>query len=505
MPSLKLIKNNDRIKRKCMSLFCGCLFVVLLGAFVPVASAAGTPSLAWTEATAHTPFSARIAQSAVTFNNALWVMGGENPDSTVYYSDVWSSPDGTTWKQVTADAQFGKRYGQGSVVFDNKIWVIGGRDAKTRNPLNDVWYSSDGITWTEATANAPFAGRWDFGIAVYNGNIWVVGGTQDGITHNDVWYSPDGVTWTEATAAAAFSPRMNPETVAFNNTLWLTGGFDWRNDFNDVWETTDGVTWTPATPAAAFPERRYFGLVTAGNGMWLIGGLKDYMNSGDPYYDDVWYSPDGVTWTKVTDNATFAEANGYSTVFFDNRLWVIDGDQGNSVWYSKDLGTVSPGTGTTLSVVTNPAGSQVLVNKSVSPWSIKQGMDSNVTITLFNAGPEPVSDIEIADGTLPILPVVGGMTEGTIPGLLPHETYSLSYTLHASAPGMYALNETTVMYADAQGNYHVTVSNAPELIVLSPLIAPTPAEAPGEPVVTAGAIAVIVILAALYLIMEKKP
>lgn len=61
------------------------------------------------------------------------------------------------------------------------------------------------------------------------------------------------------------------------------------------------------------------------------------------------------------------------------------------------------------------------------------------------------------------------------------------------------------MYADAQGNYHVTVSNAPELIVLSPLIAPTPAEAPGEPVVTAGAIAVIVILAALYLIMEKKP
>jgi hypothetical protein len=342
MPSLRLIKNNDRIKRKCMSLFCGCLFVLLLSALVPVVSATGASSLTWTETTAHTPFSVRIEQSSVVFNNTLWVIGGENPDSTVYYSDVWSSPDGINWNQVTADAQFGKRYGQGSVVFDNKIWVIAGRGYQNRNALNDVWYSSDGITWTEATANAPFVGRWDFGSAVYDNKIWVVGGTKDGVTLNDVWYSSDGVTWTQATPAAAFSPRMNPETVAFNNSLWLTGGFDWQKDYSDVWNTADGVTWTEATASAAFSPRRYFGLVAAGNGMWLIGGLRDYVNSGGPYYDDVWYSSDGVTWTQVTSNATFLEANGYSTVFFDNRLWVIDADQGNSVWYSQDIGSNEP-------------------------------------------------------------------------------------------------------------------------------------------------------------------
>ena len=458
------------------------------------------PVLGWTEATAHTPFSPRTEQSAVVFNNAIWAIGGADPDSQ-FYNDVWYSSDGSTWTEATANAAFGPRAGQRSVVFDNKIWVIGGRDGNTMKPLNDVWYSSDGVTWTEATANAPFAPRWDFGIAVYNGSIWVIGGTEDGIVHNDVWYSSDGVTWTEATAQAAFSPRMNLDAVEFNNTLWVTGGFDWTRDYSDIWTSQDGSSWQEVVMDAPFQDRRYHGFESGSEGLFVIGGLRDYVNS--PYYDDTWYSSDGKSWTRVTDNATFLADQGITTALFNDRLYIIGGDSGNSVWYSQELGALFPAGISTLGLpgTSSANGSQMNVTKSVSPWSLKQGSNANVTIILANTGLQPVTDVEILDGTPAGLPVVGGQTQANVQNLGPNETYSLTYTIQASEPGTYLLNATTVMYADATGNYHVISSNTPGIVVLAPLIPPSPNGVSGDTARYAvfGGVIILIIVAAFLM------
>ncbi len=118
----------------------------------------------------------------------------------------------------------------------------------------------------------------------------------------------------------------------------------------------------------------------------------------------------------------------------------------------------------------------ILVTKTISPISIKQGTDAKVTIILTNTGTAPVHDIEILDTTLSEFPVVTGVTKYVIPQQLePNETRTLVYTVHATKPGTYVLNKTLVMYAGEDGNYHMSASNAPVIVVLEPLISPEPA------------------------------
>jgi len=222
-----------------------------------------------------------------------------------------------------------------SVVFDNKMWVIGGAAGAVKN---DVWYSSNGVTWTQATGAAAFSARHSHTSVVFDNKMWVIGGYYTGsVRLNDVWYSSNGVTWTQATGAAAFSPRYGHTSVVFDNKMWVIGGggapgvnTDYRND---VWYSSDGVMWTQATGAAAFSARIYHTSVVFDNKMWVIGGNDDARKN------DVWYSSNGVTWTQATGAAAFSARIYHTSVVFDNKIWVIGGYDGagkNDVWYSSD-------------------------------------------------------------------------------------------------------------------------------------------------------------------------
>jgi Translocon-associated protein beta (TRAPB) len=138
--------------------------------------------------------------------------------------------------------------------------------------------------------------------------------------------------------------------------------------------------------------------------------------------------------------------------------------------YDKDLSPGQPGSTGSVPGIQDPA-AVIDVNKTISPVSIKQETDAQVTIILTNSGTAPVHDIEILDTTLPEFPVVTGKTQYVIPlQIEPNETRMLSYTVHATEPGSFVLNKTLVMYAGADGNYHMTSSNAPEVNVIEPLI-----------------------------------
>jgi len=416
-------------------------------------------------------FPDRLIHSTVIFDERLWVIGGEN--STRYFSDVWYSDDGITWTQATANAAFGRRCGHKSVVFDDRMWVIGGRDDATRKPLSDVWYSSDGVTWTRATEDATFAPRWDFGIVVFDEKMWVLGGTQDGILHNDVWYSSDGVTWKRAVTHAGFTPRMEPSAAVFDNRIWVTGGFDWRTHFNDIWMSPDGKQWTQVSSPASFPPRRYQSMETADGKLWVIGGYD-----GKNALNDLWYTTDGVTWQPAKTEKPFPARWGFTTAVFRNKIWIIAGTSGNDVWYAdlyENAGSAKPATGIPASE--NDA---VVVNKTISPSSIKQGMDAKVTITVLNKGTMPVHDVEIVDATSKDFPVADGVTRFSFTTLDPHDTRILTYTVHAASAGSFRLNRTTVMYADHEGNYHIVQSNSPGVNVLAPLFSPTPQEESGS-------------------------
>jgi hypothetical protein len=263
------------------------------------------------------PWHARTWNRTLEYQGKMWVMGGHGND---LLNDVWSSVDGLDWQEVTENAGWSPRAEFGAVVFDNKMWVMGGIESDTTpgtyKMANDVWSSTDGVNWTRTTASADWSGNSSFGLVVYDNKMWVIAGCNGvqsnaiscNSTTSEVWYSSDGISWTRSTAAAAFGIRALPGAVVFDDgsgsKMWIYGGSNLTPTwFKDVWYSTDGETWTRKTDNAAFGYRSNYGLAVYNNKMWLFGG--GYQNN---WYNDSWYSSDGSIWTQASDPSDFPTA-----------------------------------------------------------------------------------------------------------------------------------------------------------------------------------------------------
>jgi hypothetical protein len=297
----------------------------------------------WVEVTDAAQFSARDEHRSVVFNDGdstkMWVIGGQEHNTTSKKDDVWHSTNGITWTRATDNAQFSARSRHSSVVFDNKMWVIGGNDGSSKN---DVWSSTNGITWTEVRANGAargFPARHSHTSVVFDDGagkkMWVIAG-RESRPLNDIWHSTNGATWTNATDAAAFSIRYSHTSVVFNDSdstkMWVIGGYPSKND---VWNSTNGITWTEATNSEKFLGRdRHQSVVFNDNDgakMWVIGGESGRLEN------DVWNSAEGSSWTEVqTTTSIFSARYGHQSIVFDNKIWVIGGYAGtyqNDVWH----------------------------------------------------------------------------------------------------------------------------------------------------------------------------
>ena len=71
---------------------------------------------------------------------------------------MWSSSDGKNWTLVTAHAPWRPRMFLSAVSFRDAIYIIGGHDGQ--NQLRDVWASNDeGVTWIQVCQAAQWEGR----------------------------------------------------------------------------------------------------------------------------------------------------------------------------------------------------------------------------------------------------------------------------------------------------------------------------------------------------------
>jgi hypothetical protein len=289
----------------------------------------------WTCATSSAGWSARRTHASVFFDNKMWVLGGyDYPGYHRAWNDVWYSIDGSSWTCATESAGWSGRWEQTAVAFDNKIWILGGMDVNG-NLRNDVWYSTDGVNWTQATPSAGWPGRSGHTSVVFDNKIWVLGGGQYNSPYrSDVWYSTDGVNWTQATPSAGWSARWGHTSFVFDNKIWVLGGLD-GNQRNDVWYSTDGIYWTNVISSAGWSARWGHTSVIFDNKMWVLGGFDGTRRN------DVWFSIDGVRWTQATPAAGWSQRYGHTTVAFDNLIWLLGGDNDpyyyNDVWFSSGL------------------------------------------------------------------------------------------------------------------------------------------------------------------------
>eukprot|EP00906_Rhabdomonas_costata_P029776 RCo042062 len=236
----------------------------------------------------------------------------------------WSTP-GETRGLGTPTVPFGPRGGHCAVTFNDRLFVIAG--ANSRGVLGDVWSSADGLVWVLSTKMAGFGARKWLTCAVLGSQLFVLGGRQGyspSTSLSDVWGSSSGFLWTMLDPGKrGFGPRSGHSTVAFQERLWVVAGLNIEGRLlNDVWSSGSGVaeSWTEADVSLpVFPARAYAGLTVFRNQMWLVAGCC--------FRNDVWASPDGSLWTRVTSNGPFPSRTSLVLASFGEQLWVVGGER----------------------------------------------------------------------------------------------------------------------------------------------------------------------------------
>ncbi len=262
------------------------------------------------------------------------------------------------WAPVTLQAAFAGRDGAGAVVFQDRMWLLGGWNPKDKVHFphvcnSEVWSSADGLSWNLEVLQAPWEGRHTAGYAAHDGKVWVVGGDcNQGHYQPNVWSSPDGAQWTLVNDSAPWGNRALHYTLVHDGKIWVMGGQTMPGFvkgetkeafYNDVWNSEDGVTWTRVAPHADWSPRGMIGGGAVFNGrMWILGG-GTYDTPSTPtrkFHNDVWSSADGVSWTRHVESAPWPPRQYHEVAVFDNQMWVMEGYDGrgnrNDVWYSPD-------------------------------------------------------------------------------------------------------------------------------------------------------------------------
>lgn len=196
----------------------------------------------WSQDVVSAPWGSRANPTVLSFNGKMWLMGGSTDGwSTGLKNDVWNSVDGITWQQVTPNAGWSPRSENSALVYDNKMWILGGWAPSAGGTIQDVWYSTDGINWTEAIHSAPWPARsWQASV-VYDNKMWIIAGYTSGPLLQDAWTSIDGVSWNLEQAADLWEPRYEHTCEVLNNCIYLIGGSAGSGSLSDVHFYTSGV------------------------------------------------------------------------------------------------------------------------------------------------------------------------------------------------------------------------------------------------------------------------
>jgi hypothetical protein len=261
-------------------------------------------------------FSPRDTAEDLVFAGKMWLSNGYY-HGNVLTRDLWSSKDGRTWKLVHSDTPY-DGYSE-MVVFDGKMWAI----------KETVWCSTDGVHWNRVGNRTPFGSRGYGEVVAYDGKIWQLGSGED------VWHTIDGVHWTCATRDAPYGKRAASAVAVFDARLWLMGGrtpgpntppekgYKDITTHNDVWWSVDGATWTRILEHAPWAPRQWVISKVYRNRMWIIGG-HDNVHSAN--LGDVWYTGDGRTWHKFRPAASFSPRHEPTCYVYDDALWVVAGN-----------------------------------------------------------------------------------------------------------------------------------------------------------------------------------
>lgn len=203
----------------------------------------------------------------------------------------------------------------------------------------NVYTSPDaGRTWVLRTSR-PFASLSQLGIgdvdaALIAGRIVVLSNEMTGSN------SSSAVALSSVDGGATWTTRAVPVGGSVTNAggaFWVTGGVQ----LNDVYVSPDGLAWTRVTPSAASAEAQFTRPKTTGAGSVAIASSTPDPNAGTRL--NIWTTGDsGVTWQNA-DSAAIAEAAGRPAyVAMTSTRWVAAPEAGSRIYSHAISGSGDP-------------------------------------------------------------------------------------------------------------------------------------------------------------------
>lgn len=182
-------------------------------------------------------------------------------------------------------------------------------------------------SWLEILNPAPWSARCLCRCVSVGEYVYMCGGyTTAGVRLNDVWRSSDLIEWEELTANAEWPARSAHGFIYFNGLFYVMGGSNGSGPsgyFNDVWSSPDCITWTLVTANAGWSIRHEFALCEHNGKMIISGGYGGYS-----FRSDVWSSSDASSWTQKATNIDGSRGGPREHIMasYLDSLWIMGGD-----------------------------------------------------------------------------------------------------------------------------------------------------------------------------------
>jgi hypothetical protein len=207
---------------------------------------------------------------------------------------VWTSGDGLVWARVPDEAGvFAGRTILSAAAGPHGLVALGGR--------GHVWTSPDAATWNRVDTYALAIEEQSSSMAAVTpggpGLVAVGSAGEDAA----VWVSSDGQTWQRLALDGEDSRGSYMEDVAAGEIGLVAVGEDVRRSATGIWFSPDGLEWTkaPYDESVFGGEGNHAdGVIESASGMAVIG---HYDLEEDDSYNDlaVWLSNNGLDWSRL--------------------------------------------------------------------------------------------------------------------------------------------------------------------------------------------------------------
>ncbi|GAC1386779.1 MAG: hypothetical protein NVS1B7_7230 [Candidatus Saccharimonadales bacterium] len=303
---------------------------------------------AWTATTSFT--TARQLQRSVTYNNYMYIVGGQhvtsdtacNVSASLYCSDVQFAPinaNGTLGAWTATTSLPTPRSAHGLVTYNGFMYVLGGGNTAQ---LNDVQYApinANGTlgAWTATTSFT--TARNEHGALAINNFMYVLGGYGTA-TLNDVQYAPINANGTLGawTATTSFTTAREKLTVAaYNGYMYTIGGSNLTTYYSDVQYApinANGTTGTWVNTAALITARNFATTVFSNGIVYVIGGFHGTSDTActaaannycsDTEYAQIFANGQLSGWSKT--NQFNVPRSSESSAVYNGYVYVLGGN-----------------------------------------------------------------------------------------------------------------------------------------------------------------------------------